>query len=266
MAKTMSSIWTLCWIFDVYPACECRIRGCNKNQWCFWSHWISWTSGTGTFFGVCNKQCHELHIAKAIMNHQFRNHHENQKVHRRLKKTTVQRSSKEKTQRLAVVLFEISWGESRWTTSVAVNPACNASWKEHADGDVGNFFWCGRREKEPRKFGVSGENKAMQRKIHYFWGADSKYLGPESRFLKVSTLKAWEGLVVGKIWCIILLVTSQHTGRGSHPSNGGDKIKLSNLYFWCIKQIHFPSGPFGGQNKSNKLRPLSAACDMFNLF
>ena len=40
-------------------------------------------------------------------------------------------------------------------------------------------------------------------------------------------------------------MTSQHTGRGSHPNNGGDKIKSSNLYFWCIKQIkqiHFRSG------------------------
>ena len=65
----------------------------------------------------------------------------------------------------------------------------------------GELFRCGRREKEPSKLGVSGENKAMQRKneVHYFWGDDSKYLGPESQFLKVFTLKAWEGLVVGKI-------------------------------------------------------------------
>lgn len=58
--------------FDVNLACECRIRGCHKNQWCLWSHWIGWTSGTGTFFGVCvvcqivlcNIQSHDFTLLK----------------------------------------------------------------------------------------------------------------------------------------------------------------------------------------------------------
>lgn len=107
------------------------------------------------------------------------------------------------------------------------------------------LFWCGRTEKEPRKLGVSGENKsnATKKGSSLFLGRWFKIFGS-----RVPTFESYnfEGLgprlVVGKIWFIILLVTSQHTGRGSHPNNGGDKIKSSNLYFWCIKQIHFRSG------------------------
>ena len=76
---------------------------------------------------------------------------------------------------------------------MAVNPACNVSWNEHAHGDVRNFFGAVEQKKNQGNLEFLEKIKAMQRKkeVHYFWGDDSKYLGPESRLLKVTTLKAW---------------------------------------------------------------------------